>query len=145
MQEEQESCDSPTSKLVIIREEQDMCSNASSESIAQEDSSTTATNNSPDSCSTSTVSSSDHHPQQKRKPRRNPAVLVQWIEEHQSNPYPTKSEKQQLATLSGTTLRQLNDWFANARRNIKKFGYNSWRKKKAMPGLATSSSSKFGD
>ena len=61
--------------------------------------------------------------------RRNPAVLIQWIEEHSHNPYPTKSEKQYLAVYAGMSLRQLNDWFANARRNIKKIGYDLWKKK----------------
>ena len=73
---------------------------------------------------------------ERRKQRRNPSVLVQWIEEHPFNPYPTKQEKQQLAVMSGMTLRQLNDWFANARRNIKKLGFEIWRKKRSgIPGM----------
>ena len=65
----------------------------------------------------------------RRKIRRNPAVLIQWIEEHPLNPYPTKIEKSQLALYAGMNQRQLNDWFANARRNIKKVGYDKWKKK----------------
>ena len=61
--------------------------------------------------------------------RRNPAVLIRWIEDHPCNPYPTKGEKQGLAFYAGMTQRQLNDWFANARRNIKKNGYDNWKKK----------------
>lgn len=61
--------------------------------------------------------------------RRNPAVLIQWIEEHPQNPYPNKSEKQFLAYYAGMSQRQLNDWFANARRNIKKIGYETWKRK----------------
>lgn len=61
--------------------------------------------------------------------RRNPAVLIRWIEEHPYNPYPTKAEKHYLAFYAGMTQRQLNDWFANARRNIKKVGYEAWKKK----------------
>lgn len=61
--------------------------------------------------------------------RRNPAVLIQWIEEHPHNPYPTKGEKHYLAFYAGMSQRQLNDWFANARRNIKKAGYEVWKKK----------------
>lgn len=61
--------------------------------------------------------------------RRNPAVLIRWIEDHPFNPYPTKVEKQGLAFYAGMTQRQLNDWFANARRNIKKVGYENWKKK----------------
>ena len=57
---------------------------------------------------------------------RNTAVLVKWIEDHQSNPYPTKAEKQLLAYYSGMTLTQLSTWFANARRRIKKIGMKTW-------------------
>ena len=64
-----------------------------------------------------------------RMKRRNPAVLVNWIAGHPQNPYPTKGEKESLAEHAGMTPRQLNDWFANARRNIKKVGYDKWKKK----------------
>jgi len=57
---------------------------------------------------------------------RNTAVLVKWIEEHQTNPYPTKAEKQYLAYYSGMNLTQLSTWFANARRRIKKIGMKTW-------------------
>lgn len=57
---------------------------------------------------------------------RNTAVLVKWIEDHQSNPYPTKAEKQYLAFYSGMNLTQLSTWFANARRRIKKIGMKTW-------------------
>ncbi len=60
---------------------------------------------------------------------RNPAVLILWIEEHSLNPYPTKDEKRVLGHYAGMTQRQLNDWFANARRNIKKVGYPLWKEK----------------
>ena len=75
-----------------------------------------------------TPSTSSAFPMRKRL-RRNPAVLIRWIEEHPFNPYPTKAEKQGLAFYAGMTQRQLNDWFANARRNIKKVGYENWKKK----------------
>jgi hypothetical protein len=65
-----------------------------------------------------------------KKPRRNPGVLIAWIHTHSVNPYPTKSEKDILSRHAGMSLRQLNDWFANARRNIKKKGgYLKWREK----------------
>ncbi|XP_064398510.1 iroquois-class homeodomain protein irx-5-like [Halichondria panicea] len=57
---------------------------------------------------------------------RNTAILVKWIEEHQSNPYPTKAEKQYLGYYSGMNLTQLSTWFANARRRIKKIGMKIW-------------------
>ena len=64
------------------------------------------------------------------KKRRNPGVLIKWIHAHCNHPYPTKSEKDYLTLYAGMNLRQLNDWFANARRNIKKKGgYESWKEK----------------
>ena len=60
---------------------------------------------------------------------RNPAVLILWIEDHSHNPYPTKAEKTMLALYAGMSEKQLNDWFANARRNIKKIGYPAWKEK----------------
>ncbi len=53
-------------------------------------------------------------------------MQVKWIEEHQSNPYPTKAEKQYLGYYSGMNLTQLSTWFANARRRIKKIGMKVW-------------------
>lgn len=64
-----------------------------------------------------------------RKIRRNPGVLVRWIYLHERNYYPTKAEKEELCQDAGMTMRQLNDWFANARRNIKKKGMEYWKKK----------------
>lgn len=63
------------------------------------------------------------------KAKRNHAVLVQWMETHHHNPYPTKSEKHYLGCYANMTQRQLNDWFANARRNIKKVGFPMWKAK----------------
>ena len=56
-------------------------------------------------------------------------MLIRWIEEHPVHPYPTKAEKQGLAFYAEMTQRQLKDWFANTRRNIKKVGYENWKKK----------------
>ena len=53
-------------------------------------------------------------------------LQVKWIEDHQSNPYPTKAEKQYLGFYSGMNLTQLSTWFANARRRIKKIGMKVW-------------------
>lgn len=65
-----------------------------------------------------------------KKLRRNPGVLIRWIHSHPNHPYPTKVEKDRLTEKAGMNLRQLNDWFANARRNIKKKGgYSRWKEK----------------
>ena len=63
-----------------------------------------------------------------KKPR-NPAVLTLWIRDNPHNPYPTKAEKTMLALYAGMSEKQLLDWFANARRNIKKIGYPAWIEK----------------
>lgn len=42
--------------------------------------------------------------------------LKQWMLDHVDHPYPNDSEKNQLVQETGLTLRQLNDWFSNARR-----------------------------
>ena len=68
---------------------------------------------------------------------RNTAVLVKWIEDHQSNPYPTKAEKQYLAYYSGMNLTQLSTWFANARRRIKKIGMKTWLEGRSTFSLDT--------
>lgn len=75
------------------------------------------------------MSSYLYNEKKKQQRNRNTTVLVQWLENHTPNPYPTKQEKQHLAVMSGLSLRQLNDWFANARRNIKKIGFDFWIKK----------------
>lgn len=51
--------------------------------------------------------------------KRNIAILDKWIGEHSFHPFPTKPEKLYLAEQAGVNLRLLDDWFANARRNLK--------------------------
>ncbi|XP_065179173.1 homeobox protein unc-62-like isoform X2 [Sycon ciliatum] len=43
-------------------------------------------------------------------------LLMTWVEEHQENPYPDREEKKRLAKQSCMTVKQLADWFGNARR-----------------------------
>lgn len=45
--------------------------------------------------------------------------LKQWLCKHRANPYPTKREKEFLATESQMSLTQVANWFANARRRLK--------------------------
>ena len=52
-------------------------------------------------------------------PRESTAYLKQWLLNHIEDPYPTRQEKQQLATISGLTTNQVKTWFANARRRSK--------------------------
>jgi len=42
-------------------------------------------------------------------------TLMQWLKDHQSNPYPTSTEKQQLMAETGLNRDQINVWFTNNR------------------------------
>lgn len=52
--------------------------------------------------------------------------LRQWIYQHRKNPYPTKADKKLLAKMANLREDQVNMWFANTRRRIKKVGMRSW-------------------
>jgi len=45
-------------------------------------------------------------------------VLYDWLKTHFDHPYPKFEEKKLLAEQAGITLRQLTQWFTNARRRI---------------------------
>lgn len=47
-------------------------------------------------------------------------ILMTWIEEHPDNPYPNRDEKKRLAKRACMTVKQLGDWFGNARRRRKR-------------------------
>ena len=56
--------------------------------------------------------------QQKKKEKLpEPAVdtLNEWLHEHFHNPYPTKKEKEDLVARTGLEMKQINQWFINAR------------------------------
>ncbi|KAJ3412829.1 Homeobox protein Meis2 [Chytridiales sp. JEL 0842] len=56
---------------------------------------------------------------QKHRPNFSPEalkVLTTWLEAHLDNPYPSIIEKEQLAGVTGLKVKQVNDWFINARR-----------------------------
>lgn len=42
-------------------------------------------------------------------------ILSDWYEQHNYHPYPTETEKDQLASLAGITKAQVKSWFANRR------------------------------
>ncbi|KAK0426398.1 hypothetical protein QR680_009688 [Steinernema hermaphroditum] len=50
------------------------------------------------------------------------AVLQRWFDENLENPYPNNHDKQMLGRKAQMTPVQINNWFANARRRIKKRG-----------------------
>ncbi|KAI5178661.1 hypothetical protein PAEPH01_2581, partial [Pancytospora epiphaga] len=45
-------------------------------------------------------------------------MLLNWLRNNVSNPYPTNSEKLMLSEVTGLTTTQINNWFINARRRI---------------------------
>lgn len=47
---------------------------------------------------------------------RNREILNKWLEDHKENPYPTLEDKQKLVEETGLSIRQVKDWFINARR-----------------------------
>ena len=45
-------------------------------------------------------------------------VMIEWLREHQENPYPNDDEKESLIESTKLTINQINYWFTNARRRI---------------------------
>ena len=43
------------------------------------------------------------------------SILMHWLKNHQSNPYPTSTEKQELMEKTGLNRDQINVWFTNNR------------------------------
>lgn len=43
-------------------------------------------------------------------------ILYGWISENKKNPYPTESQKDQLAEMCKMTKKQIVNWFTNARK-----------------------------
>jgi len=72
-----------------------------------------------------------------RKGRNINEVLIRWVHENKENPYPTAIQKQILTRKSGKSLKQVNNWFPNTRRSIKKMGVEAWLKKHPAPPLAS--------
>jgi hypothetical protein len=48
-------------------------------------------------------------------PCKSVALLNNWYQQHEHNPYPTDKDKTQLASAAGLTHAQVKAWFANKR------------------------------
>ena len=67
--------------------------------------------------------SRDENSDSKPGTRRNLAkssvrILKTWLFEHRNKAFPNEAEKMKLSEVSQLTVRQVNDWFINARRRI---------------------------
>ena len=62
----------------------------------------------------------------KNATRETTATLKDWLDEHGTNPYPTKGEKIMLSIITKMSLTQVSTWFANARRRMKKENKAFW-------------------
>ena len=51
-------------------------------------------------------------------PKTSVKILKTWLFEHQRKAFPAEEEKVKLGQASNLTVRQVNDWFINARRRI---------------------------
>lgn len=58
-------------------------------------------------------------------PKAAVAILKDWLQDHQSNPYPSEDDKLDLAARTGLRTKQINYWFMNARKRILNSGYDS--------------------
>jgi hypothetical protein len=45
-------------------------------------------------------------------------ALMKWLEQNLDNPYPTQDMKFLLSSQTGMTIKQLDNWFINARRRV---------------------------
>ena len=50
-----------------------------------------------------------------RKSKRITEKLKEWLNVHWIHPYPTSGEKKELMQQTGLSLKQINQWFINAR------------------------------
>jgi len=88
----------------------------------EEPTSGTSSENMPDS-EDSIFKDEDEEKQKKQKkrgifPKMATNIMKAWLFQHLTHPYPSEEQKRQLATETGLTILQVNNWFINARRRI---------------------------
>ncbi|CAD6890936.1 unnamed protein product [Tilletia controversa] len=65
---------------------------------------------------------SDGGPRRGNFPRPVTEYLRQWLFNHRDHPYPSDQEKREMTQITKLDLRQLNNWFINARRRVLRHG-----------------------
>lgn len=64
-------------------------------------------------------------------PKDATAILKKWLFDHVDVPYPSEDEKTDLMDQTELTLKQINNWFSNARRRtLKKMKFTRPKKRK---------------
>eukprot|EP00117_Sycon_ciliatum_P000889 scpid74688/ scgid6782/ Homeobox protein PKNOX2; PBX/knotted homeobox 2 len=53
-------------------------------------------------------------------------ILRQWMIDNKNHPYPSREEKEYLASQCDMTVVQVSTWFANSRRRIQRIGLQGW-------------------
>lgn len=56
---------------------------------------------------------------QHKLPERARETLKEWFSRHETNPYPSKQQREELCEETGLTDYQVKTWFSNARRKVK--------------------------
>ena len=54
--------------------------------------------------------------------------LLKWYAEHETNPYPSNEEKQELATASGLSVERVIQWFTNKRMEMRRKSFRKIKK-----------------
>ena len=54
--------------------------------------------------------------------------LLKWYAEHETNPYPSNEEKQELATASGLSVERVIQWFTNKRMEMRRKSFKKIKK-----------------
>lgn len=49
-------------------------------------------------------------------PKKALFILQDWLRTHKDHPYPSMESKERLRDITGLSIRQISDWFINARR-----------------------------
>eukprot|EP00956_Cyclotella_meneghiniana_P029386 scaffold70922_cov33-Cyclotella_meneghiniana.AAC.1 len=54
--------------------------------------------------------------------------LLKWYADHETNPYPSNEEKQELATASGLSVERVIQWFTNKRTEMRRKTFRKIKK-----------------
>jgi len=67
-------------------------------------------------------------------PRDATSYMKEWLYSHRDNPYPTQEEKDVISKETQLSMKQINNWFINARRRYLKRTKEKRKKRKSLSG-----------